>query len=148
MPYRYTHLKAYTVCLNLFSFSCARKWGMAFINCFTHDFLLWQESELISKCQTSHLCLVIIYAKLFHMFRTKKKKSSIKNIHYWKVTKKWEVVIIQSFKILDLSRSLSLRCLGCSDVTHCCRSISGFLSVCTAYIQQSVDLLCAWSCNL
>lgn len=88
------HIWKLIVGLDLFSFYCARKWGMAFINCFTHDFLLWQELKSISKCQTSQLCLFIIYAKLFHMFWTKKKKSYIKTIYYWKVAKKWKVVIV------------------------------------------------------
>lgn len=76
LPHGYVHLKAYTVCLNLSSLYCARKWGMAFINC-SHDFLLWQESESISKYQTSQLCLIIIYAKSFHMLWTKKKKKKM-----------------------------------------------------------------------
>lgn len=38
LPHEYTHLKAYAVCLNLFSFHCAIKQQMVFINCFIHDF--------------------------------------------------------------------------------------------------------------
>lgn len=55
---------------------------MVFINCFTHDFLLWQESESTSKCQTFQFRLIIIYAELSHVLQTKKEKSRIKNIYY------------------------------------------------------------------
>lgn len=105
--------------LNLFSFYCARKWGMAFINCFTHHFLLWQESESTSKCQTSQLCLIIIYAKLFHMFWTKKKKTCIKNIYYWKVTKKWKVVIVSYHTVLGDFRSKQITVSQISGIFRC-----------------------------
>lgn len=71
----HTDIYAFKSLLNLSVsfFNYAGKWGMAFINCLTHDFLLWQESEPISKYWVFQLCL-IINVKLFHMFCTKNKK--------------------------------------------------------------------------